>query len=192
MTKDDVGPITELGTLIRKFAGEKAEKKIMEGSEQIADASPEEVAEWLKSAIDRLDALTDEKTRIKIMENMGFNCAEVNRSHIEQALEKRGKFKTLDEFLEAEEKNPMKGTRLVRKNNVVYQYYDPLALKVKCFCSLWRGLQNETVSPTWCQCSKGFVTKLWEAYLGNPAKVELAGSCISGAKECKFVIQLKS
>jgi hypothetical protein len=34
--------------------------------------------------------------------------------------------------------------------------------------------------------------KLWEAYLGRPAKVELVESCISGASECRFAIHLPS
>ena len=191
MTKDDVGPITELEMEIGHFAGEEAKKKIVEGSEQIADLSPEEVAEWLKNTMNKLDTLIDEKIRIQIMENCGFNCAEINKNHIENTLAKREKFKTLDEFLDAEEKNPAQGTRLVREGDIIYQYYDPSAFKVRCFCSLWRGLKdNETVSPTWCLCSKGFVMKLWEALLGRPAKVELVESCISGAKQCKFAVHL--
>lgn len=191
MTKDDVGPITELGMEIGQFAGEEAKERIMGGSEQITDFSPEEVAKWLKDAMNKLDTLVDEKTRIQIMENCGFNCAEMNKSHIERALTKREKFKTLDEFLKAEEKNPAQGTRLAREGDTVYQYYDPSAFNQRCFCSLWRGLHDdETVSPTWCLCSKGFVMKLWEAYLGRPAQVELVESCISGAKECKFTIYL--
>lgn len=191
MTKEDVGMITEIGMEIGQFAGEKVKKKIMEGSEQVADLSAEEVAHWLKNAMDKLDALVDEKTRVQIMENCGFNCAEMNKSHIEQALEKRKQFKTLDEFLAAEEKTPAQGTRLVRDGDIVYQYYDPSAFNTRCFCSMWRGLrEDETASLTWCQCSKGFVMKLWEAYLGRPAAVELVGSCISGAKECTFVIHL--
>lgn len=190
MTEEDVGMITEIGMMISQYAGEDVRQNIMKGSDQIVDLSPEEVVEWLKNAMDRLDALVDEKTRTQIMEHCGFNCAEMNKSHIENALEKRNKFKTLDEFLQAEEKNPMKGTRIVRNGDVVYQYYDPSAFDVTCFCSMWRGLKDKNVSLTWCQCSKGFVMKLWEAYLGRPATVELKESCIAGAKECTFVIHL--
>ncbi|KYK36614.1 MAG: hypothetical protein HXS46_13705 [Theionarchaea archaeon] len=191
MTEDDVGPITELEMVIGHFAGDDVRKGIMKGSEQIGDLSPEEVAEWLKKAVDTMDALVDENTRVTIMENCGFNCAEMNKSHIENALKKRKEFKTLDEFLEAEEKNPVKGTRLVRNGDMVYQYYDPSSLGMRCFCSLWRGLpDDEPVSLTFCQCSKGFVMKLWEAYVGRPVQVDLLESSISGAKECTFAIHL--
>jgi hypothetical protein len=165
----------------------------MEGSSSIVHAPAEEVAEWLKGAVDRLDTLVDEKTRIQIMETCGSNCAAVNRTHIEMALTKRQQFETLDEFLEAEEKNPMQGTKLVRKGSIVYQHYDPRStFGQRCFCSLWRGIRDdETVSPTWCQCSKGFVMNLWEAYCGRPVKVELIESSISGATACTFAIHLE-
>lgn len=192
MGKDDVGPVAELGQLIGRFAGSETQEKVMAGSGGIADATGEEVATWLRGTMERLDALVDEGIRAQIMENMGFNCAEMNRSHIKRALAKRRKYETLEEFLEAEEQRPSKGTRLEREGQVVYQYFDPRSsFKVRCFCSLWRGLgADENASRTWCQCSKGFVMKLWEAYLGRPAKVELLDSCIAGAPECKFAIHL--
>ncbi len=194
MGRDDVSPIRELGVLVGRFAGEEVRETIMAGSEGIADASAEEVATWLRGAMDRLDALVDDATRMQVMENLGFNCAEVNRSHISRMVAKRNKFATLDGFLAAEERKPMRGTRLVREGDVVYQYYDPhSSFKVRCFCSLWRGLApDENASLTWCHCSRGFVMKLWEAYLGRPAQVELVESCISGAEECKFAIHLAS
>ena len=192
MGKDDVGPITELGVLVGRFAGEETRETIMAGSEGIADASAEEVAAWLRGAMDRMDALVDEATRMQIMENLGFNCAEVNSSHISRMVAKREKFATLEDFLEAEERKPTRGTRLLREGDVVYQHYDPRSsYKVRCFCSLWRGLApDENASLTWCHCSRGFVTKLWEAYLGRPAHVELVESCITGAEACKFAIHL--
>jgi hypothetical protein len=194
MTQNDVAPITELGRIVGRFVGEEAKAKIMEGSEGIGDASAEEVATWLRGVMDRLDALVDEETRTQIMENMGLNCAQVNSSHIDTALAKRRQFETLEAFLEAEEKDPSKGSRIVREGDTIYQYYDPRAgFGVRCFCSLWRGLQDDqNASLTWCQCSKAFVAKLWEAYMGRPARVELIESSIAGAKECKFAVHLGS
>jgi hypothetical protein len=192
MGTDDVGLITELGVLLGRLAGEEVRQEVMAGSEGVADASAEEVAAWLRGVMDRLDALVDEDTRMQVMENLGFNCAEVNRSHISRMVAKRNKFAALDEFLAAEERKPMRGTRLVREGDVVYQVYDPRSsFKVRCFCSLWRGLaDDEDASLTWCHCSRGFVMKLWEAYLRQPARVELVESCISGAEACKFAIRL--
>ncbi len=193
MAKQDVGPVTEIVTEVGRLAGEEAKKAFMEGSENIAKATKEEVAQWLKGAMERLDAMAEEETRTRIMEQCGYNCAEMNRSHIEEAMNQRSKFETLDEFLKAEEKKPSKGTRIERKGNVVYQYYTPGSFRegLRCYCSLWRGLPaDEIISQTYCHCAKAFVTKIWEAYMGRRPKVELVESCISGAKECKFAVHL--
>jgi hypothetical protein len=192
MAQNDLGPINELGATIGRFVSEEVRDQIMAGSAEVAGGSGEAVTAWLRGAIDRLDSLVDEPTRVQIMEQMGFNCAEMNRSHVERALAKRNAFETLEAFLEAEEREPQPGTRLVREGNVVYQHYRPLqSFGRRCFCSLWHGLgDDENGSLTWCHCSKGFVMKLWEAYVGSPVKVELVESCIAGAEECKFAIHL--
>jgi hypothetical protein len=192
MPKEFVYPIADLGLAIGDLAGEKARAMVMEGSERIADLSLQEASAWLKGAIAHLDAGVDEPTRVEIMERLGLNCAEMNKSHVEQALARRNRFASLDEFLQAEEKTPSPGTRLIREGDVVYQYYDPLAaFHRRCFCGLWWGLPDEENAPlTWCQCSRAFVAKVWEGYAGRPVKVELIESCISGAKQCKFAIHL--
>lgn len=194
MGLDDVAPVRGLGELVIRFAGEEVGQSVMEGSERVADLSAEELAAWLQSAIDRLDAEIPENTRTAIMETMGLQCAEMNRGHIEQALVKRQSFDSLEAFLEAEEKHPSRGTRLVREADTIYQCYDPQgSFQVRCFCSLWRGLApGNDVSSTWCQCAKGFVMKLWEAYVGKPVRVDLVDSCIAGAGECRFRIHLPS
>jgi hypothetical protein len=87
----------------------------------------------------------------------------------------------------------MKGTKLTREGNIMYQFYTPQAFTtpMRCYCSLFRGLPTEdTVSYTYCNCSKGFVEKYWEAVIQKPVKVDLLQSAISGAKECMFAIHL--
>ena len=193
MTKKDAAMVEEIGRNLDRFAGETLRKKVMEGSEKIATASDKDVAEWVKSAMDRLDALVDEKTRIQVMENCGYNCATVNKSHIERGKARRKKYKSTDEFLEAEQRKPIRGTRLVREGDVLYQFYTPslFTRPVRCYCGLLRGLPaNENVSPTYCHCSKGFVKKFWESVLERPVEVELIQSAVSGSQECKFAIHL--
>jgi len=187
------GALEELEGMIDCFAGEEMRKKVMEGSGQMTEQmdDSEEIAVWVKGAMGRLDALVDEETRIQIMENCGYKCAETNRGAMDEAIARRRKYKNVDEFLEAEQQNPAKGTKLVREGNVLYQVYRPQELGVKCYCSLVRGLTaDESLSLTYCHCSKGFVKKLWEAVLERPVEVELVRSVISGAEECRFVIHL--
>ena len=191
MTEDHVHPIADLGEAIGRLAGEGARAAVMAGCDGIATASEEKVASWLKGAVERLDALVDEGTRARIMVQCGFACAKMNYDHIERALARRNEFDSLDAYIEAEENNVSQGFHLERDGDVVYQYYSPSTFGRRCFCSLWLGLpEDEDVSLTWCQCSKGFVMKLWEALLAQPAQVEVVETCISGADRCKFAIYL--
>ncbi len=188
--------IYEIGENMERFAGEDVRKKVMEGSGQITPSSkPEKVAKWVKGAMERLDDLVDEEARSRIMMNCGYNCAFINKSPIEKAKARRRKHKTVDEFLEAEQRNPPAGTRLAREGDIIYQFYTPRSFTrpMRCYCSLLRGLpDNETISLTYCECSKGFVQKYWEGILERPVEVELLESCVSGAQECKFAIHLNA
>jgi hypothetical protein len=97
------GMIKSIEECVERFAGKATAKKIMEGSERMtAKTGKAEIAQWVKDAVGKMDTLLDEKTRSEIMMNCGFNCAEVNKRVIEKAKARRRKFKSVDEFLEAE------------------------------------------------------------------------------------------
>jgi hypothetical protein len=188
--------IRAIGENVERLAGEDVRKRVMEGSEQITDSSsPAEVAMWVKGAMERLDNLVDEQTRSQAMLNCGYRCIAAHKSVTTKMRARRAQYQTLDEFLQAEERNPSRGARLTREGSIVYQFYTPrsMARPVRCYCPLLRGLPNdETVSLTYCQCSRGFVEKVWEKVLGRPVWVELVESCAAGAPECKFAIHLET
>ncbi len=181
---------------IERLAGPEVSSQVMQGSDPITKSSnpkSEKVALWTQGAMARLDALVDQETRQQIMTNCGYNCALVNSTPLRKAQARRKKFDTLDAFLEAEQQHPPAGTRLVRDGYILYQYYTPRLFThpMRCYCSLLRALpEGQTASLTYCQCSRGFVQKYWEAVLGRPADVQLLESCVSGAQECKFAIRL--
>jgi hypothetical protein len=192
MTKHEA--LIAMEKCLEQAAGKSFAAKVMEGSEQITQKTDKvKVARWVKGAMERLEVSADDKARVRIMQNCGYNCAKKNHKIIERAMARREKFASIDDFLADEQRNPMKGTGLAREENILYQYYTPRAFTrpMRCYCSLLRGLPaEETLSPTFCNCSKGFVEKYWEAVLQRPVKVDLIQSAISGAKECKFAIYL--
>ena len=193
MTKRELGMIEEIAKNVSLLAGEDVRKKFMEGSETIEKASSEHVALWVKGAINRLDGLVKPETRNEIMVRCGHNCAQAHKSTIKNARKKRQKYRFLDDFLAAEEKRAGKASRIERKGNMVYHYFTPSSFGqgVRCFCGLLKALPNDqTVSRTYCQCSRGFVEEIWETYLGKRPKVEIIESVVSGAKECKFAVHL--
>jgi hypothetical protein len=178
---------------IELFAGDAACRKIMEGSEELTEKTDKkELAKWIQSAIERMDALVDEKTRVQIMENCGYNCANVNNKVIDRAKARRMKHQTIDEFLEAEERKPSPGTRLVREDKLLHYFYTPKTFSrpMRCYCTLLRSLpEDETVSSTYCNCAKGFVKKYLESVLDKLVQVQLKQSAVAGAEECEFIIQ---
>jgi predicted hydrocarbon binding protein len=188
------GMLVAMEKCLKKAAGRPVAAKVMEGSEQITEKTDRKrSALWVKGAMERLDALVDEENRVKVMQDCGYNCAKINHKVIDRAVARRKRYASTEDFLAAEQQKPMKGTRLVCEGNVLYQYYTPQTFMrpVRCYCSLISGLPPEdTISLTYCNCSKGFVEKYWEAILQKPVKVDLVQSAISGAKECKFVIHL--
>ncbi len=112
---------------------------------------------------------------------------------MKSAVARRKKAKNLEEFLEKEQQNPPPGMRFERQGEILYQYYTPKAFThpMRCYCALFRSLpKDQTVSATYCQCSRGFVQKYWEAILGRQVQVDLLASSIAGADECKFAIHL--
>ncbi len=183
--KSQINPVLDgIDWSISHFAGAKARNAVFEGKtlEELSTYSEKDLAIWIKGAMERLDALVDRGTRIGLMEYCGGMCADVHRRDIQEAKERRMKYRNLDEFLEAE--------HFAREGDIVYQSYNPRASGVRCFC-LGKNLPAEDkMSPTYCQCSKGFVKQWWKEILGRPVRVELVHSAISGAQDCKFAIYL--
>lgn len=177
------------GYLDFMVADEDVKKKVLEGIGRInANSSESEVAKWYQGAMKKLDELVDERTRALVMEHCGFSCALGNKSHIDAGVETRKKYKSTDEYLEAE----AQALSIVREGNTIIQNYKPQeTFNVRCYCSLVRGLpEDETISLTYCNCSKGFVKKFWEVVLERPVQVELVQSVMSGAPNCRFKIRM--
>ena len=179
---------------IEHHAGAEIAKKVMEGSDDITEKiDKKKMALWTKDAMDRLDALVDEKTRIQIMNHCGSNCAEINKRVIQKALERRKKFPTFEGFLKAEIEKPQKGTKIQYEGNQLFHIYTPQAFThpMRCYCGLIRALPKDfNMSKTYCHCSEGFIKKYWESITGKTVNVTLIESAISGASQCKFAVQL--
>lgn len=189
MGEHDVFLMNELVGSVGNYAGEKVKKEVMKGSEMItADSTAREIAEWLKGAMERLDALVDEEARIRIMEPLGYHCADGGypRRWIDEAIEERKKYKNEDEFIEAKAEE----WGFVREGDVLYNTIFTATPDVRCVC-MGKGLPaEEKMSRTYCFCSRGLAKRYWEEVLGRPVKVELIHSAISGAGKCTFAIYL--
>ncbi|MGB9004230.1 MAG: hypothetical protein WCB96_00750 [Candidatus Aminicenantales bacterium] len=186
--------IEELGRNVAALAGSKVKDKVMEGSQALgAQPHSGQRALWIKGAIERLDKLADKKTRFAIMEKCGVNCARFNSEVVTRAMSRRKKFSTLEAFLEAEVKKPLKGTKLERHGRLLKLSYLPQSFSktMRCFCALVQDLpEREEISPTYCHCSKAFVRTWWEAVLSEPVKVDILETALTGSHQCQFRITM--
>jgi hypothetical protein len=194
MAKKQQQWIQGLARDLDEAAGKRVRQRILQGSEALGPAStPGEFAAWVKGALERMNRILDEKTKDRIMEERGRNCARVNPATLHRVMTRRSKYKSVDEFIEAEKNKLLPGMRLEKEGKILYQYYLPrsLARPMRCFCSLLRELpEKETVSRTYCQCSLGFVKEMWERLLAKPVRVDVVATAVTGARECKFKIHL--
>jgi hypothetical protein len=173
-------------------AGEATGGRVMEGSEKItAKTRSQEVALWVKGAMDRFDRLADDESKARAMTACGLNCSVINHAAIERGLARRVKFETEEGFLVAELAKPPAGTRMEREGDILYQIYTPASFRkgMRCFCSLMFGLpESVQASRTYCLCSRAFVKAYWSEVLGRPVEVEVLETAISGGTECRFKI----
>jgi len=86
--------LAKFSNFLGKIAGKNIQNKIMKGSEGLSDNSNrEEVVKWSKKAIEKLDSLVDEETRIEIM----TNCAcQSPKSDLQEIREKYEEAKDID------------------------------------------------------------------------------------------------
>jgi hypothetical protein len=190
------GQMKEMSDRIEQYTGAKVRDEVFKDSEKAAAfTSPVDNALWIKGAIDRLDALTDEATRENIMSACGRHCQQVFRKEMDEARSRRLKYETEEEFLK-DELNPPPGTgvRFERDRDIIYNYFTPrqYGKGMRCYCYLIGALpEGVNASPTYCQCSRAWIQQYWEGALGRPVRVELGETAISsGSEECKFIVHL--
>jgi hypothetical protein len=193
MSKRIKGLADNFGETIGAHAGVEAQEQVMERSSVLKNGLDEEVLNWFIGAVEKLDDLVDRTTCVQIMRECGHNCAEVNKKSLQRLIAKREKYDSLNDFLDAEIGKPSRIMRIERQGSKIIQVYSPRSqgAGLRCFCGPWRNLPDEKkVSETWCQCSAGFVEKLWEGYAAKPVRVKLLESALQGHAECKFEIYL--
>jgi len=187
---DYVGPLKELDRRIRETAGDEAADAIMLGLGDVRNSwSKDRVARWVKAAMARMDETLDDEAATEIMVACGRNCAAHHGTPIRQAVKRREKHDRFDGFLDSMTAEPPRGMQVERDDEAVIFGYTPQTFgrDMRCYCSLVNGLpMDETMSKTYCLCSRGFVEAYWEAVSSGPVEVELLESAVSGSDVCRF------
>lgn len=146
--------------------------------------------EVIKRIISQLDEKVDPAVRQKIMESCGRLChdkATAGPKRVPTADEAKG-------FLDYMERN-FQVEQIGDETVIQFKYTsNPRGLKPSdgyCLCPIFELLPKD-ISSTYCQCSVGYVTAIFEQGLGKPAKVELKESVLRGGKGCSFEVRFKT
>ncbi len=138
-------------------------------------------AHSIREMMDVLDREVDEGTRYTLMEECGRRC--IGRNVLEKARSLKKEAADLDDLLSQLNQVPMGGGHLQRDGNVIHAIYD------RCYCRSVNKTR-EPLSLTFCHCSCGWFTQLFEYVLDQPVEVELLTSVVHGDERCQFVIRI--
>ena len=134
---------------------------------------------WIKHFMASLDAHIDEPRRLALMEARGRSCARGGAVKLAEAA--KGSVDKLLSSL-AGHLGP-EGAR--REGNVVTIAYPT------CFCPLVSEVK-EGLSPTYCQCSVGWLKEMFETVSGRPVKVDALETVKRGGRTCRFNVVLEA
>ena len=134
---------------------------------------------WIISLISRLDEYVDEETKKSILEQCGRRCISPNL--IKKASKIYEKVKDDEGFLE---KLGEVYPHLHREGKNIYITYP------KCYCSFVNKIPPGQLSPTYCNCSRGWVKALFGGALGRQVEVLLEKSIVKGDDHCRFRVLL--
>lgn len=128
---------------------------------------------WITTLIEGLDEYVDEEECKKILEKCGRNC--ITKSTIRKAKAQYKKSENIEDFLE---KYSKVNRHLQLEDGEAYMVYP------RCYCSFVNKIPEGRLSPTWCNCSRGWVKTLFEEVTGKQVEVILEKSVVKGDDGC--------
>jgi len=190
-----------------RFAGPEAARRVMAGSEGLAEAldGPRAVA-WIPGAMKRLDReVTDERARACIMNGCAHHYIVQSGMIVEAAFKEVGKDlrslvakitneKLLGSKYWIDESGPQPLLMILRRPARPEEYEKATTPAEKryeaCFCPLVRDAIREgrEISRTFCHCSGGWYAQEWAIVFGETPEVRLIETMLEGKDACLFAV----
>lgn len=147
---------------------------------------------WVSRFFSVLDDQIDPEILNKVMRQNGKLCFTNGTGDIGE-IESRS-VEEIDSILTNINRESSSENNPRREGNSIYFSYtkNPKGLKVAdgfCLCPMVEDGPAK-LSPTFCQCSVGYVELLFKKITGRDVKVELLESLRSGGKQCSFKIEV--
>jgi hypothetical protein len=150
------------------------------------DRRLEFIEPWVKRLMEVVDSRLDAPARQEFMETCGRTCFAARHG----ARPAKPEPNALEELIAALKK--WTGEEGLRRegNTIHFAYGKPSgADRVRCLCPVVET-GPAGLSPTYCQCSVGYVKEMFERAAGKPVQVELTESLKRGGQACRFVIRV--
>jgi predicted hydrocarbon binding protein len=139
---------------------------------------------WVTTFLANVGDETDEETRKLLMEACGTACARYHGS-VEIARAIGQESGSINEILEKLNQNrDLWCGEWKKEGDVIF------SICQSCGCPLVLAELVE-LTPTFCECSRGWVKAVFDAALGKPVEVELDQAIGRGDPVCKFVVEVK-
>lgn len=167
------------------------EKRMIHGSETPGWNKAEKSVNWIKDMMDILDAQLDPEARMKVMHACGRSC--YNRAFGVASEEKPGP-DVVEQFLkriESKYEIHREGNRVWFNYSWGTDHQNPFGLIIRdgfCMCPIVESIVPD-ISPTYCNCSAGYVAEMFKRSLGRPVKVEIIETLQTGGKDCVFRVE---
>jgi len=163
--------------------------QIMEGGEDILrKTSPEKKADWLRSAMFKMNRLLDMPTRKVVREGCAC-CLGGKRLKTSQSIAKDNK--TLEDRVKAANEANYVGSIKMQENGEILAQFDiQKEAPYRCYCL---PQAKEPLPITYCFCCGGHVKHHLQIALGRELDCTVRSSALSsgGKKPCTFSLRIK-
>lgn len=201
-----MGWLEKFKAALERFVGGSVKRQVLEDGRAVsAKSSPKRKAEWVKEAMERLDALVpDSETHREILLCCSHRFPKTRVMKLKRAYQKHGDIDELLKLMHTD--TSWNGLSYYeypeRKGNIIYVTKIPFApqkfeaatdpaskRRAYCHCG-WIKASTDRISKTFCYCGSGWYKTLWEGILDKPVRVDVMTTIESGGDACSFAIHL--
>jgi hypothetical protein len=144
---------------------------------------PRKKAEQISCIINDLEKQCGKRVTCRIFEACGEDC--LGKSVIDKAKRLYRKSTDIIDFIDKLNECHIGGGNLTHDNGTIHVVYK------KCYCdTISQSLAP--ISMTYCNCSKGWLKKLFQSVYDTNIRVELIGTIMHGADQCTFNVIVQS
>ena len=136
----------------------------------------------ITNLVDEFDKHLSSEKKNLILEECGRKC--IQDRHKKLLQDAKSLYKNSNDMKEFLEKLSKRYTSLHVTDEEIAFIWD------KCYCPIINKIPAEKISPTYCNCSRGWVKELLENAINKPVDVFIEESVTKGNSRCKLTVKI--